>query len=106
MRSLAGRFVLVELEARSRHKRKRVNLPSRLTAAKRFIIFPKSRAWVCSALPGRERVTVKAITQIISFLLGIAACIVIGIVLAAVIKHTSFTAEWAAMIEWISTWAK
>lgn len=48
----------------------------------------------------------KVVGKFISTAVICAALFVIGIVVAAVVKKSTFSAEWANMIAWFQTWAK
>lgn len=48
----------------------------------------------------------KTLAKVMSVAVGIAVCIVLGVVAAAVINETTFSIEWTNMIAWISSWAK
>lgn len=48
----------------------------------------------------------KVVGKFISTIAIAAVLFVIGIAIAAVAKHSTFTAEWANMIAWFQTWAK
>ncbi|MEG1529199.1 MAG: hypothetical protein RR338_00245 [Clostridia bacterium] len=50
--------------------------------------------------------TYRVIGKITSIIIGIVAAFIVGIVIACVVKHTTFTVEWANMIAWFATWAK
>ena len=48
----------------------------------------------------------RVIGKFISTVAGAAVLFVIGIAIAAVVKGSTFTAEWANMVAWFQTWAK
>ena len=44
--------------------------------------------------------------KLLTMLIGMALMFVAGIAIAAVVKDSTFTAEWANMVAWFQTWAK
>lgn len=48
----------------------------------------------------------RVIGKFISTIVGCAVLFVIGIAVAAVVKKSTFSLEWANMIAWFQTWAK
>lgn len=48
----------------------------------------------------------RVLGKLLTTLIGAAILFVVGIAIAAVVKDSTFTAEWANMIAWFQTWAK
>lgn len=48
----------------------------------------------------------KVLGKLLTMLIGMALVFIAGIAIAAVVKDSTFTAEWANMVAWFQTWAK